>query len=81
MVDFWADWAKKYPIYSIEDGMDENDWAGFSQSVAKLDKTIVLGDDLIVTDQKRLERAVNEKAVDGFILKPNQMLYLCFWER
>jgi enolase len=62
-----------YDFVFIEDLLDENDWDAYPLAVAELDKTIILGDDLIVTDRKRLERAVETKAVGGFILKPNQV--------
>jgi enolase len=62
-----------FPIIFVEDLLDEDDWAGHTTAVAELDRTIVLGDDLVVTSRDRLERAYAERAVDGFILKPNQV--------
>ena len=56
MVEFWADWASKYPIISIEDGMAEEDWNGWDLLTKRLDgKVQLVGDDLFVTNQKRLK--------------------------
>jgi enolase len=61
MVDFWADWCEKYPIASIEDGLDEDDWSGWKQLTEKLgDKVQLVGDDLFVTNTKRLSRGIEE---------------------
>jgi enolase len=57
----------------IEDLLDADDWGGFTKAVQTIDRSIILGDDLIVTNRDRLERAVKTSAVDGFILKPNQV--------
>ncbi len=65
--------TETFDIVFIEDLLDENDWEGYPKAVAALDRTIVLGDDVIVTDRERLTRAVETKAVEGFILKPNQV--------
>lgn len=65
--------TEKYPMVFIEDLLDENDWEGFQLAVKTLTRTLVLGDDLTVTKRCFLERAVELKAVDGFILKPNQV--------
>ncbi len=65
--------TERYPFLYVEDILDENDWEGFQLAVKKLDRTIVIGDDLIVTSTKRLEKAYNCKAAEGFIFKPNQI--------
>jgi enolase len=70
-------YAKKmtetFDFVFVEDLLDENDWEHWPLAVSELDRTIILGDDFIVTDRKRLQRAVKTHAVDGFILKPNQI--------
>lgn len=65
--------TEEFPLLFVEDPLDEDDWAGFSLAVRELPRTWVLGDDLIVTNRARLERAITERAVDGFVLKPNQV--------
>jgi enolase len=65
--------TEKFNFVFIEDLLDENDWEGYTKAVRELDRTIVLGDDLIVTNRDLLEKAHNTRAVDGFILKPNQV--------
>ena len=65
--------SETFDLVFVEDLLDENDWAGFSAAVLALDRTIVLGDDLIVTSANLLQRAITERAVDGFVLKPNQI--------
>lgn len=65
--------TEAHPLLFVEDLLDEDDWAGFSLATARLTRTSVLGDDLIVTNQTRLQRAIDERAIDGFILKPNQV--------
>ncbi|TIN74381.1 enolase C-terminal domain-like protein [Mesorhizobium sp.] len=63
----------KFDLVFIEDLLDENDWDGYSNATRELTRTIVLGDDLIVTNPALLKRAYETRAVDGFILKPNQV--------
>ncbi len=65
--------SEDFPMVFIEDLLNGDDWDGFTKAVQTIDRTIILGDDLIVTNRDRLERAVNISAVDGFILKPNQV--------
>lgn len=65
--------TEKFNMVFIEDLLDENDWEGYSKAVRKLTRTIVLGDDLTVTSPALLKRAYETRAVDGFILKPNQV--------
>jgi enolase len=74
MVEFWADWAAKYPIISLEDGLAEDDWNGWKQLTARLGSRLQLvGDDLLVTNVERLSRAIEEKAVNSLLTKVNQI--------
>ncbi len=74
MVDFWADWARKYPIISIEDGMAEDDWAGWKLMTEKLGSKIQLvGDDLFVTNTKRLKKGIDEGIANSILVKVNQI--------
>lgn len=74
MVEFWADWIDRYPIISLEDGLDENDWANWSRLVATVgDRVQIVGDDLLVTNSERVERAIQEKAANSLLFKVNQI--------
>jgi len=74
MVDFYADWVKKYPILSLEDGLDENDWDGWVKLYATLGNKIQLvGDDLTVTNPIRLKKAIELKAMNSILIKLNQI--------
>ena len=74
MVDYWADWCKKYPILSIEDGLDEDDWAGWKSLTNRLgDKVQLVGDDLFVTNVDRLSRGINEGIANSLLVKVNQI--------
>ncbi|MEA3287653.1 MAG: phosphopyruvate hydratase [Candidatus Marinimicrobia bacterium] len=74
IVDFYADWVAKYPIVSIEDGMDENDWKGWQKLYAKLgDKIQLVGDDLTVTNPIRLQKAIDMNAMNSILIKLNQI--------
>ncbi len=74
MVDFWADWCDRYPIISIEDGLDENDWANWSRLVARIgDRVQVVGDDLLVTNVDKVKRAIRENAANSLLFKVNQI--------
>ena len=74
MVNFWADWAKKYPIASIEDGLQEDDWAGWKQLTESIgDKCQLVGDDLFVTNTKRLQRGIDEDIANSILVKVNQI--------
>jgi len=74
MVDFYADLLDKYPIISIEDGLDENDWEGFKLMTSKLgDRLQIVGDDLFVTNTKFLKRGIEEKAANAILMKVNQI--------
>lgn len=74
MVEFWSDWCDRYPIISIEDGLDENDWENWTRLVAKIgDRVQIVGDDLLVTNVDKVKRAVREKAANSLLLKVNQI--------
>jgi enolase len=73
MVDYARALSEDFPLVFIEDLLDGDDWDGFAKAAQTIDRSIILGDDLIVTNRARLERAVKTSAVDGFILKPNQV--------
>ena len=74
MIDFWAGWVKKYPIISIEDGMAEEDWDGWKKLTEKLgDKVQLVGDDLFVTNAKRLKEGIETGAANSILIKPNQI--------
>ena len=74
MVDFYASWVEKYPIVSIEDGLAEDDWSGWQLMTEKLGKKIqIVGDDLFVTNIKRLQKGITEKAGNSILIKLNQI--------
>lgn len=74
LISIWADWANKYPIRSIEDGLAENDWEGWAKLNAKLgDKVQLVGDDLFVTNKKFVERGVKEGSANAVLVKVNQI--------
>lgn len=74
MVAYWVKWCKKYPIVSIEDGMDEDDWKGWKSLTDALgSKVQLVGDDLFVTNVTRLERGIKEKTANGLLVKVNQI--------
>jgi enolase len=74
MVDFWADWAKKYPILSIEDGMSEDDWDGWKGMTDKIgEKVQIVGDDLFVTNIERLKQGVEQGIGNSILVKVNQI--------
>jgi len=74
MVDYWADWCKKYPIISIEDGFDEDDWSAWSSLNSKIgDKVQLVGDDLFVTNTERLRRGIAEGSANSILIKVNQI--------
>jgi enolase len=74
MVRFWADWARQYPIVSIEDGLAEDDWAGWKMMTDELGKRIQLvGDDLFVTNVKRLQHGIDKGVANSILLKVNQI--------
>ncbi len=74
MVAYWKEWIGKYPIISIEDGMDEDDWNGWNElNEAIGDKVQLVGDDLFVTNVKRLQRGINEGSANSILIKVNQI--------
>ena len=73
LIDYARALSEDFPMVFIEDLLDGDDWAGFTKAAQMIDRSIIVGDDLIVTNRDRLERAVQTSAVDGFILKPNQV--------
>ncbi|MCC6837014.1 MAG: phosphopyruvate hydratase [Bacteroidia bacterium] len=74
MVDYWANWTKKYPILSIEDGLAEDDWAGWKMLSDKIGKNVQLvGDDLFVTNVKRLQQGIDQGVGNSILVKVNQI--------
>lgn len=74
MVEYWKEWTSKYPIISIEDGLDEDDWAGWEKLTAAIgDKVQLVGDDLFVTNVKRLQKGIDLKAANSILVKVNQI--------
>lgn len=74
LVDYYADLCSKYPIVSIEDGLNEDDWDGFKLMTEKLgDKIQIVGDDLFVTNANILVRGINEGIANSILIKPNQI--------
>tara|TARA_B100001245_G_scaffold131407_1_gene97352 strand:- start:169 stop:912 length:744 start_codon:yes stop_codon:yes gene_type:complete len=74
MVDYLGSLIKKYPIVSIEDGLHEDDWDGWSHMTAELGSTIqIVGDDLTVTNITRLQRAIDENSMNSILIKLNQI--------
>lgn len=74
MAAYWAEWCDKYPIISIEDGMAENDWAGWKNLTERVgDRVQLVGDDLFVTNVKFLRRGIEEGAANSILIKVNQI--------
>lgn len=74
MVDYYADLCEKYPIVSIEDGLDEDDWKGWALLTKKLgNKVQLVGDDLFVTNEERLTRGISEGVANSILIKVNQI--------
>lgn len=74
LIRMYENWINKYPIASLEDGLAEDDWAGWQSLTAKLGKKVILvGDDLFVTDTMRLKKGVNEKVANAILIKLNQI--------
>ncbi len=74
MVEFWSDWCARYPIISIEDGLDENDWENWTRLVGEIgDRVQIVGDDLLVTNAEKVKRAINERAANSLLFKVNQI--------
>ncbi len=74
MANYWADWCKKYPILSIEDGMAEDDWSGWKELTGLVGKKVQLvGDDLFVTNTKRLKDGIKQGVANSILVKVNQI--------
>jgi len=74
LADYWADLAARYPIVSIEDGMDEGDWDGWATLTQRLgDKVQLVGDDLFVTNSQRLRRGIDQRVGNSILIKVNQI--------
>ncbi len=74
MATFWKDWSKKYPIISIEDGLAEDDWNGWKQTTELIgDKVQLVGDDLFVTNTKRLAEGIEKNIANSILVKVNQI--------
>ena len=74
MVEFYVGWANQYPIISLEDGLAEDDWEGWQHLNAKLGHRLqIVGDDLLVTNVERIERAIAEKSCNSLLCKVNQI--------
>ncbi|HAP21815.1 MAG TPA: phosphopyruvate hydratase [Lachnospiraceae bacterium] len=74
MVDFWDKLCSEYPVYSIEDGLAEEDWEGWQKLTARLGKKIQLvGDDLFVTNTERIQKGINLNVSNAVLIKPNQI--------
>ena len=74
LIAFWVDWCNKYPIISIEDGLHEDDWEGWKNLTQALGNKIQLvGDDLFVTNVKRLQKGIDEKVANSILVKVNQI--------
>jgi len=74
LIDLWADWASRYPIISLEDGLAEDDWAGWAELTRRLgDRLQLVGDDLFVTNVDRIERGIEEASANSVLIKLNQI--------
>jgi enolase len=74
MAAYWQTWVNKYPIVSIEDGMDEDDWTGWKSLTEKVGtKCQLVGDDLFVTNVKRLQQGIDQKIANAILIKVNQI--------
>ena len=73
MIGYMKYLTEKYPFVFVEDMLDENDWDGFRRAHEEIHRTLIIADDFTVTNKARIERAVAQDSIDGFILKPNQV--------
>ena len=74
VIEYYQSLINKYPIISIEDGLDENDWVGWQSMNEKIgSKVQIVGDDLTVTNKERLQRAIDQKCINSILIKPNQI--------
>ncbi len=74
MIAFWADWSARYPIFSIEDGLHEDDWLGWTSLTSQLgDRIQLVGDDLFVTNVERLRFGIDRQSANSILIKLNQI--------
>ncbi|MCX6744168.1 MAG: phosphopyruvate hydratase [Candidatus Parcubacteria bacterium] len=74
LINLYSHWQKKYKLVSIEDGLAEDDWSGWKKLTDKLgEKCLLIGDDLFVTNEKRLQKGINEGVANTILIKPNQI--------
>jgi len=74
LIDLWASWVERYPIVSIEDGLGEDDWAGWVELTRRLGSTVQLvGDDIVVTNPRFISRGIEEHAMNAVLIKLNQI--------
>ena len=74
LIDEWEELADKYSVFSVEDPLDENDWSGWQELTKRVgDKATLVGDDLFVTNKKRLQRGIEKKCGNAILIKPNQI--------
>ena len=74
MATYWKDWTSRYPIISLEDGLDEDDWSGWSELTGMVgDKVQLVGDDLFVTNVNRLQKGIDENIANSILIKVNQI--------
>ncbi|MBI4722681.1 MAG: phosphopyruvate hydratase [Candidatus Stahlbacteria bacterium] len=74
IIDFYSEWSEEFPIFSIEDGLAEDDWEGWALLTAQLGhKILIIGDDLYVTNCSRLKKGIELKASNAILIKPNQI--------
>jgi len=74
MADYWKEWVQKYPIISIEDGMDEDDWQGWKMMTDAIGKKVqIVGDDLFVTNVERLQQGIHQQIANAILIKVNQI--------
>ncbi len=74
MIEIYSAWVKKYPIYSVEDGLDQNDWSGYVKMTKELgNKVQIVGDDFFVTNPERLKKGIDMKAANAILIKVNQI--------
>lgn len=74
MVELFAGWCSEFPVFSIEDGMAEDDWAGWQQLNAAIGgKVQIVGDDLFVTNTERLQKGIDQRAANAILIKVNQI--------
>ncbi len=74
LVDYWENWCRKYPIFSIEDGLHEDDWTGWKLMTERLGEKIqIVGDDLFVTNTTRLQKGIQEGIANSILIKVNQI--------